>query len=146
MPFGPIYYRIFSQAAPEFVPVTFGTLLTRSRAAEVSWAAVERPRSKVLPLGLLAGAGVLVGLSTVFSVATLHDRDTYEHTDWERQATEAAARFRMDRALAIGTGVTGAALGIAGTWLLLRANGSGPLRTSASVGPSTVGVTTHLVW
>jgi hypothetical protein len=142
-PFGPVYYRIFAQTRQDLTPVAQNRA-TNGFDSEATAMAIDRPRTAIAPVALFAGAGLLIGASAVFSAKMLQDREDYDQTNLERSASLAYDRFIRDRAFAIGTGAAGAALGIAGTWLLLRSNASPSI--SADILPRQARVAASLAW
>lgn len=113
-PYDGAYYRGFVDSAG-LSAVAFATDATEAAAVTSPLAAPAGPDRR-LAIGLAAVAGA-AGITAVVSGALAYSaRRSYDATDLERPAADAAARYARDLRIAIGAGVVAVGAAIASYW------------------------------
>ncbi len=119
--FGPDYYRGFVDSSADMVSVDFVAL--KPGPVEISADASAAPPAKIVDRWVVSGYAASTTLGAValgFGILASRASVEYNATTIERSATDARARFDLDRTVAITTGVTAAITAAATTWLVWR--------------------------
>jgi hypothetical protein len=118
--FGPAYYRGFVDAGADFAPVPLRVDEARGplRGPEGS---EDAAGSRRLWGWTVAGTSAALALGAgAFGVLSLQARSDFDHTSFERAATEAEARYTRDTTAAIVLGASAVALAGVATYLFAR--------------------------